>query len=154
MQAVQDTLWNPSEPADTQSTKGLARPVEDWGVNDLVNHWTRCISRARWADHLIGHTNRGGLGKTFREAFDAGHGPAALKASIDQFFANPRYHTAKRPWTLYRAVINDLLAQAAPPPRADPWATAEQLDIPREITENWGGYHPTTPDPWAAAVRR
>lgn len=154
MQAIQSTLWNVPDEPSTQ-VKKKPKPVDDWKTNDLVNHWAAQISRARWADHLIGHTNRAGLGKLFREALVKGHTPAALKGTIDTFFANSRYHDAKKPWTLYRAVINDLLAQVAPLPKADPWAKAEQTEVPREITENWGGYGSGAEnDPWAAAVKR
>ncbi|MFE9412352.1 hypothetical protein ACFYN0_26690 [Streptomyces sp. NPDC006704] len=130
------------------------KPIEKWKANDLIGHWSRRIAQARWADHLIGHTNRAGLGKTFREALDKGHSPASLKASIDGFFANSRYHDAKRPWTLYRAVLNDLLATVPSATRPDPWATAQQTEVPKDITENWGGYPDSSTDPWAAAVKQ
>lgn len=153
IKAIQRTLWETTEKPDTKPKK-QPKPVEEWKTNDLVNHWSAQISRARWAEHLIGHTNRAGLGKLFREALEKGYTPAALKSTIDTFFGSPRYHDAKKPWTLYRAVINDLLAQAAPPPKADPWAKAEQTEVPGEITENWGGYASADSDPWAAAVKR
>ncbi|WP_030661014.1 hypothetical protein [Streptomyces rimosus] len=149
LRAVQEQLWEQPEPEPVKKEK----PVEEWKANDLVNYWSRCISRARWADHLIGHTNRGGLGKTFREALDAGHSPAALKASIDTFFGTPRYHAATRPWTLYRSVINELLPKA-PTQSPDPWGGAQQTEVPREITDNWAGYTKKPADPWAAAANR
>ncbi|MFI2616693.1 hypothetical protein [Streptomyces sp. NPDC018584] len=153
MQAIQSTLWDTAAEPNRQPKK-QPKPLEEWKTNDLLNHWSAQISRARWADHLIGHTNRAGLGKLFKEALDKGHTPAALKDTIDTFFGNPRYHDAKKPWTLYRAVINDLLAKAAPATKADPWASAEQTEVPREITENWDGYPAAKSDPWAAAVKR
>ncbi|MEU7147062.1 hypothetical protein AB0B15_03320 [Streptomyces sp. NPDC045456] len=148
LRVVQESLWDQPEPERIKKKK----PVEDWKGNDLVNYWVRKISQARWADHLIGHTNRGGLGKTFREALEAGHSPAALKASIDTFFSTPRYHTATKPWTLYCSVINELLPKAATQ-SPDPWASAQQTEVPREITDNWGGYKDAS-DPWAAAAKR
>ncbi|MDJ0463152.1 hypothetical protein [Streptomyces sp. H27-C3] len=152
MQAIQSTLWDAPESAP--QPKKRQKPVEEWKANDLINHWSAQVARARWTDHLIGHTNRAALGKLFREALGKDHTPAALKSTIDAFFANDRYHNANRPWALYQSVINDLLAKAAPTPKADPWAQAQQTEVPKDITENWGGY-PTEPhDPWAPAVKR
>lgn len=153
MATLQQSLWDAPDDGEAQPKK-RHKPVEEWKANNLVNHWSSRIAAARWADHLIGHTNRAALGKLFREALDKGHTPAALKATIDAFFASPRYHDAKRPWTLYRSVINDLLAKTAPAPKADPWAKAQQVEVPKEITENWGGYKTEPHDPWAPAVKR
>ncbi|WP_409238335.1 hypothetical protein [Streptomyces sp. PA5.6] len=153
MQAIQNTLWDSTDELAAKPKK-QPKPLEEWKTNDLVTHWSARIAQAQWADHLIGHTNRAGLGKTFKEALTKGHSPAALKATIDTFFDSPRYHDAKKPWTLYRAVINDLLAKVAPAPKPDPWAGAEQTEVPSEITQNWGGHPATASDPWAAAVKR
>ncbi|MFJ2113387.1 hypothetical protein ACIOEX_16125 [Streptomyces sp. NPDC087850] len=151
MQAIQSTLWDAPD-AGKAASKRRQKPVEEWKVNDLINHWSMQIARARWADHLIGHTNRAALGKLFREALNKDHSPAALKATIDAFFANSRYHNANRPWALYQSVINDLLPKAAPVPEADPWTTAQQTEVSKEITENWGGYTTDHNDPWAPVV--
>ncbi|WP_274916914.1 hypothetical protein [Streptomyces sp. WZ-12] len=127
---IQETLWTEETPVQSLRVKNTDKPLDEWTTHTLIAYWGQRISRATWAAHLVGHTNRAALGKTFREAQQAGHGPALLKATIDAFFDNPKYRNTDRPWAYYRSIINTLIKQCTQQPATqdhstDTWTAAD-----------------------------